>query len=154
MTHQRALCVHLEGKTLLKAKTRQGLITCASPCLIQQMVQHNIFTDCLMLTVPNKGKGKKATYILTWEIFFLQRFSFLIWVQNTREIVSILVQMTWLSKLLAISNKHDVNLDFTMPFEIHLALSVSKPASRTHIMNAILEHIHDCYMLCTTDING
>ena len=34
------------------------------------------------LTVPNKGKGKKATYILTWEIFFLQRFSFLIWVQT------------------------------------------------------------------------
>ncbi len=47
-----------EGKTLLKAKTRQGLITCASPCLIQQMVQHNIFTDCLKLMVPNKGKGK------------------------------------------------------------------------------------------------
>ncbi len=35
--------------------------------------------------------------------------------------------MTWFSKLLAISNKHDVNLDFTMPFVIHLALSVSKP---------------------------
>jgi hypothetical protein len=106
------------------------------------------------LTVPNKGKGKKATYILTWEIFYLQRFSFLIWVQNTREIVSILVQMTWFSKLLAISNKHEVNLDFNMPFVIHLALSVSKPASRTHTANAILEHIHDRYMLCITDING
>ncbi len=62
--------------------------------------------------------------------------------------------MTWLSKLLAISNKHDVNLDFNMPFVIHLAFSVSKLASRTHIVNAILEHIHDRYMLCTTDING
>ena len=154
MTHQRALCVHLKGKTLLKAKTRQGLITCASPCLIQQMVQHNIFTDCLNWRSPIRARVNKATYILTWEIFFLQRFSFLIWVQNTREIVSILVQMTWFSKLLAISNKHDVNLDFTMPFVIHLALSVSKPVSRTHIVNAILEHIHDCYMLCTSDING
>ena len=152
MTHQRALCVHLEGKTLLKAKTRQGLITCASPCLIQQMVQHNIFTDSLKLTVPNKGKGKIRQHIYSLEtIFFLQRFSSLIWVQNTREIVSILVQMTWFSKLLAISNKHD---EFTLPFVIHLALSVSKPASRTHIVNAILEHIHDRYMLCTSDING
>jgi hypothetical protein len=34
--------------------------------------------------------------------------------------------------LLAISNKHDVNLDFTMPFAIHLALSISQPASKTH----------------------
>ncbi len=64
------------------------------------------------------------------------------------------MQMTWFSKLLAISNKHDVNLDFTMPFVIHLALSVCKPVSRTHIVNAILEHIHDRYMLCTSDING
>ncbi len=45
--------------------------------------------------------------------------------------------MTWFSKLLAISNKHDVTLDFTVPFVIHLALSISKPASRTHIVNAI-----------------
>ena len=144
-----------EGKTLLKAKTRQGLITCASPCLIQQMVQHNIFTDCLKLTVPNKGKGKirQHTYSLE-KSFTCKGFLSSSESQNTREIVSILVQMNWLSKLLAISNKHDVNLDFTMPFVIHLALSVSKPASRTHIVNAILEHIHDRYMLCTSDING
>ena len=45
--------------------------------------------------------------------------------------------MTWFSNLLAISNKHEVNLDFNMPVVIHLALSVSKPASRTHIVNAI-----------------
>ena len=25
------------------------------PCLIQQMVQHNIFTDCLKVTVTNKA---------------------------------------------------------------------------------------------------
>jgi hypothetical protein len=41
-----------------------------------------------------------------------------------------------------------------MPFVIHLALSVSKPASRTHKVNAILEHIHDHYILCTSDVNG
>jgi hypothetical protein len=41
-----------------------------------------------------------------------------------------------------------------MPFVIHLALSVSRPASRTHKVNAILEHIHDPYILCTADING
>jgi len=65
MTHQRALCVHLKGKTLLKAKTRQGLITCASPCLIQQMVQHNIFTDCLNWRSPIRARVKRQhTYSL------------------------------------------------------------------------------------------
>ncbi len=48
----------------------------------------------------------------------------------------------------------DINFDFTMPLIIHLALSVSQPASRTHKVIAILEHIHDCYMLCTSDVNG
>ncbi len=51
--------------------------------------------------------------------------------------------------------QHDVDFDFTsMPLVIHLALSVSQPVSRAHNANAILEHIHDCYMLCIADING
>jgi hypothetical protein len=42
-----------------------------------------------------------------------------------------------------------------MPLLIHLALSVSQPVSRrTHKANAILEHIHDYFILCTADING
>ena len=41
------------------------------PCLIQQMVQHNIFTDYQKLTVPNKGKGKirQHTYSLEKSFF-------------------------------------------------------------------------------------
>jgi hypothetical protein len=58
MTHQRALCVHLIRHYTLKGKdiTRTNIM--CLPCLIQQMVQHNIFTDCLKVTVPSKGKGK------------------------------------------------------------------------------------------------
>jgi hypothetical protein len=60
----------------------------------------------------------------------------------------------WGIKPLLMKQQHDVNFDFTMPLVIHLALSVSQPASRTYIVNAILEHIHDRYMLCIADING
>ncbi len=57
--------------------------------------------------------------------------------------------------LLHTKQQHDVDFDLTsMPLVIHLALSVSQPVSTTHKANAILEHIHDCYMLCTFDMNG
>ncbi len=78
------------GNTLLKAKTRQVLISCASPWLIQQEVGLTQWNYQLSqkLTVPNKGKGKRQhTYSLE-TIFYLQRFSFLIWVKKTREINS------------------------------------------------------------------
>jgi hypothetical protein len=62
--------------------------------------------------------------------------------------------MTW-SAVVSFKKQHDV-IDFTfMPLLKYLALSISQPVSRrTHKANAILEHIHDYYIVCTADING
>ncbi len=68
MTPQRALCVHLMRELTLKGKDNTSIyfmcLTMIDPT--NKLVQHNIATDChKKLTVPNKSKGKKATYKLT-----------------------------------------------------------------------------------------
>ncbi len=82
------------------------------------------------------GKGKKATYILTWDILLPVKVFFSHLSQNkTLEKLNSQYpsEIDLVQQLLVIKQQHNVSFDFTtMPLEINLALSVSQPVSRTH----------------------
>ncbi len=89
------------GNTLLKGKDNTSInfmcLTMIDPAI--SWFDTIWLPTVTKLTVPNKGKGKKATYILIGDILLPVKVFFpdLSQKHKRNKIVSILVQMTWFS---------------------------------------------------------
>ncbi len=146
MTHQINIVYTSYGNTLIKGKdkTRTSImcLTMFDPTV--GSTQYIYWLSKKWLS-PIRARVNKATYYSLEKSFSCKGFL------STSEPKT----CKWPDSAIdGNKQQHDVNFDFTMPFVIHLALRVSKPVSRTHKVNAILEHIHNRYMLCKSDING
>ena len=122
------------------------------PCLIQQMVQHNIFTDCLKVTVPNKASEVVlcpilycidvfSTYLGKILDFVVVHWSF-IFVSHVSRLI---VEFIWVHMYIIVHAFAFLDTFFLLLLLVRCSTPIFRQQSRTFLLLCSTSQIFPCW---------